>query len=471
MLPRYPARHLADASHALPKCLRARSPHILSSTTAHNMGSDEVDYSRAIRPTPDKSARSAPRPIMGMIKDLLTKLLMPPLVLAELPYLIYLKLFKRQSSPPWSLMRLVVINSMRLSSWVFNTTIPQPRSEQEQWGIPSDGEPFREAIRNGEIDFEVVKLNPVDDSMRRGIANVPAVKGALTPGFWFRPKGVKTDQVILYIHGGWVISQLSIIKADGRGYVRGHPMWSPLAKHLAVETSTPVFGEQTPLPATATWADCIAVNYRKCVSGTTAFPAPLLDALSAYTYLLKTYDASSITFVGDSAGAHLCLFLSRYLLTIDLPQPKAMGLISPWSDFAPAYPSYKKHGWFDFLDPKRLATAVDSAVRWYAPFMKSNVWFSPAKASKGDWSYLSEAHVDMHLTLGTREVFEDEIRLLNDVMERDGVNVRLYEVSPTRGLLAEAKHINGVHTEMNLNAEARVEFIQGLKRSIAKNSS
>jgi acetyl esterase/lipase len=216
-------------------------------------------------------------------------------------------------------------------------------------------------------------------------------------------------------------------------------------------------------------ADYPAVNYRKCVSATTAFPAPLLDALSAYTYLLKTYEPSTITFAGDSAGAHLCLFLSRYLPLVNLPQPKAMGLISPWSDFAPAYPSYKTHGWFDFLEPKRLATAVDSALRWYAPFMRSNVWFSPAKASKGDFAYLADANVDMYLTLGTRELFEDEIRLLGEVMERDGVNVRLYEVSTTRGPVAEAKHIDGVHAEMNLDPKARVEFIQGLKRSIAKN--
>jgi hypothetical protein len=63
--------------------------------------------------------------------------------------------------------------------------------------------------------------------------------------------------------------------------------------------------------------------------------------------------------------------------------------------------------------------------------MKSSVWFSPAKAAKGDWTYLAEAGVEMHLTLGTRELFEDEIRLLKDVLERDGVDAKLYEVSDT----------------------------------------
>jgi hypothetical protein len=42
-------------------------------------------------------------------------------------------------------------------------------------------------------------------------------------------------------------------------------------------------------------------------------------------------------------------------------------------------------------------------------------------------------------------------------------------VSTTRGPVAEAKHIDGVHAEMNLDPKSRVDFIQGLKRSIAKN--
>lgn len=178
-----------------------------------------------------------------------------------------------------------------------------------------------------------------------------------------------------------------------------------------------------------THADLTAVNYRKCLSETTAFPAPLLDALAAYTYLLKAYDASDITISGDSAGAHLCLFLSRYLPSVDLPQPGSMGLISPWADFAPAYDSYTRNGWYDFLHLPRLLKAIQSATRWYADHMKSNVWFSPAKAAKGDFAYLRDAGVQIHMSLGTRELFEDEIRLLYDVMLRDSVDVHLHEVS------------------------------------------
>lgn len=175
--------------------------------------------------------------------------------------------------------------------------------------------------------------------------------------------------------------------------------------------------------------DVSATNYRKCLSDSTAYPAPLLDALSAYTYLLKTYDATEITFTGDSAGAHLCLFMSRYLREVNLPQPGSMGLISPWSDFHPTYSSYTRHGWWDILHPKRLEKAIRSTTRWYTESTKSSVWFSPAKAVTGDWTYLRDSGVQMHLTLGTRELFEDEIRALYDGMMRDGVHVDLHEVS------------------------------------------
>lgn len=106
-----------------------------------------------------------------------------------------------------------------------------------------------------------------------------------------------------------------------------------------------------------------------------------------------------------------------------------MALVSPWADFVPRYPSYTSNGWWDFLYPKRLYRAIRSTTRWYTESFKSSVWFSPAKAAPGDWEYLKDAGVQVHLTLGTRELFVDEIRALYDTMRRDGVHVDLHEVS------------------------------------------
>jgi acetyl esterase/lipase len=397
------------------------------------MTKDTVDYTRAIRSTPDPKAKSSPRPLISYLTDILSKLLTVPILVAELPYLFYTRLFKRQSSPEWSFTRLLGVNVMRIGALVSSPWLPQPRSEEEQWGIPADGQPYRDAISRGDLDFEVVKLEPVGDYMRKGIANVPQVLAQPTPGFWFKSKGGRTDKVIFHIHGGYVyfcLGSFNVQELKIRAYIRGHPMWTPLALGLAQETGIAVFCMFHIRLAPLSAADLAAVNYRKCLSDATAFPAPLLDCLSAYLYLLKTYDSSAITFAGDSAGAHMCLFLSRYLTVVDLPLPSALGLISPWSDFAPSYPSYTRHAWFDFLQPRRLHRAIESATRWYATYTKSSVWFSPAKAAKGDWEYLAKAGIEVHLALGTRELFEDEIRLLKAVMDRDGVSTHLYEVSP-----------------------------------------
>jgi hypothetical protein len=175
------------------------------------MNTDNVDHARAIRSTPDEKAQSSPHPIIGSLINILSKLLIPPILLAELPFLIYTRLLRRRSSPKWSFLKLIGVNVMRINGLVLSPWMPQPYPEQEQWGIPSGGRPYRDEISSGELEYEVVKLDPVGDDMRKGIADVPQVRPQSTPGFWFKSKGGRTDKVILYIHGGYVI----VLMIDG----------------------------------------------------------------------------------------------------------------------------------------------------------------------------------------------------------------------------------------------------------------
>lgn len=67
------------------------------------------------------------------------------------------------------------------------------------------------------------------------------------------------------------------------------------------------------------------------------FPQQILEALSAYEYLLKKMNIppNRIILVGDSAGGHLALALGRYLSeTQTLPSPGGMILFSPWCDLS-----------------------------------------------------------------------------------------------------------------------------------------
>jgi acetyl esterase/lipase len=70
-----------------------------------------------------------------------------------------------------------------------------------------------------------------------------------------------------------------------------------------------------------------------------SFPAPLLDALSGYHYLVHTlgFEPEDVVVVGDSAGGHLAIALVRALVQLRsprLPQVGSVLLICPMADVA-----------------------------------------------------------------------------------------------------------------------------------------
>lgn len=89
-----------------------------------------------------------------------------------------------------------------------------------------------------------------------------------------------------------------------------------------------------------------SIEYRISSEGNTnPFPAPLLDALAGYAYLVNTlkFLPENIVFAGDSAGGNLALTLVRYILDhaheADFPlhPPKALVLFSPWADISDSH--------------------------------------------------------------------------------------------------------------------------------------
>ena len=74
----------------------------------------------------------------------------------------------------------------------------------------------------------------------------------------------------------------------------------------------------------------LSVDYR--LAPRAPWPVPLLDAISAYSYLVDS-GVEDIILAGDSAGAHLALALMRWLQDeCMLPLPRAVVLMSPWCD-------------------------------------------------------------------------------------------------------------------------------------------
>ncbi|WWC72152.1 uncharacterized protein I206_106112 [Kwoniella pini CBS 10737] len=140
-------------------------------------------------------------------------------------------------------------------------------------------------------------------------------------GFWYT--GEKTspeegpqvrrpgDPVLLHFHGG--------------GYLCG-----TAAETDATSSIPKALVKHSPIH------HILSIDYRLAPSS--PWPLPLLDAISAYYWLVKKeeVDERDIIVAGDSAGGHLALALIRWLrdegLSAGLKLPKGLVLMSPWAD-------------------------------------------------------------------------------------------------------------------------------------------
>lgn len=66
------------------------------------------------------------------------------------------------------------------------------------------------------------------------------------------------------------------------------------------------------------------------------FPCYIIDAVSAYLYLLQTYPGKKIVLTGDSAGGNICLVVTHVLMEMGIVLPTRIALISPWVDLTVA---------------------------------------------------------------------------------------------------------------------------------------
>lgn len=135
----------------------------------------------------------------------------------------------------------------------------------------------------------------------KGTTSTPTLLGGV-PADLIRTPATRTSGALLYLHGG--------------GYTVGSP-----ATHRAVASHL----------ADALGLECHLLDYR--LAPEHPCPAAIDDALSAYLGLLeRSLTPDSIVVAGDSAGGGLALALSARLTAEGHPQPRALGLISPWVD-------------------------------------------------------------------------------------------------------------------------------------------
>ena len=167
---------------------------------------------------------------------------------------------------------------------------------------------------------------------------------------------VHSNVTILYFHGG------------------GYYLLDP-ASHRPVVTRL----------AKLTGGRALSIRYR--LAPQNPFPAPLLDALLSYLYLLypppgsfhEPVSPSNIVFTGDSAGGNLSLVLLQLILhlhrtipngqtptlkfhgkDVAIPIPAGIATISPWLDITHSLPSLEKNAKYDYL-PRPMPTFVTAS--------------------------------------------------------------------------------------------------------------
>ncbi|KAK0485884.1 Alpha/Beta hydrolase protein [Armillaria novae-zelandiae] len=223
----------------------------------------------------------------------------------------------RRPRPTWPLKRALFLRMFRHFMHVTSQTGPIYTT------------PDHLAITPG-VGIEGVWIPPADKFITKSLKSMAEVSKVLPmriPGYWVHRKGYKIEfgsppaageKVVLSFHGG--------------AYIRysAHPddATATVAKAL--------------LKYVASVQRLFCVEYRLSKTSAGAFPAALLDALSAYLYLVNDigFLPANIIVEGDSAGGNLALALTRYLVesqnnaegvTIPSP-PSALILFSPWAD-------------------------------------------------------------------------------------------------------------------------------------------
>ena len=114
--------------------------------------------------------------------------------------------------------------------------------------------------------------------------------------------------------------------------------------------------------ASATDHIVVSVEYR--LAPEHPYPAAVEDAMRAWDYLMyQGYGAENVTVAGDSAGGNLALVLCRRLKAAGRRMPRALLLMSPWTDMTMSGASYRERA---EIDPMLTPEYIEAVRKAYA---------------------------------------------------------------------------------------------------------
>lgn len=204
------------------------------------------------------------------------------------------------------------------------------------------------------------------------------------------PTVKNTDTVILQAHGG--------------GYVWGY---LDQYRECAVRYSK-MAGD----------AEVISFDYR--IAPKETYPAALEDTVKVYKWLLEQgYNPEKIVIVGDSAGGNLVLVTTLYLKDHQIPLPKGVIAISPWSKIGIESDSITRNFEKDSLLGKYGFKIVSQAAN--PDYFVGSDWTEPyVSPVYGDY----KGFPNLLIQLGSYEVLLDDALDVAQKAKAAGVNVR-----------------------------------------------
>ena len=202
---------------------------------------------------------------------------------------------------------------------------------------------------------------------------------------WVRMnQGHDRRHVVLYCHGGgYTCGQL--------GYAR------VLASKLALSTG------------------CAVLSFEYRLAPEAPYPSAIDDALRVWDYLMYMgIGARDVIVAGDSAGGNLALELALAVKAQGRSQPRALVLMSPWTDMTMQGASYQKCA---ALDPMLTHDYIDSCRTAYRGANSTLEWEDPS---------LSPLFADLRglpptlIQVGTNEILKsDSINLAKAMTEQE----------------------------------------------------
>ena len=235
--------------------------------------------------------------------------------------------------------------------------------------------------------------------------------------FTISPKKDISQNVILYLHGGAYMAEMS------------NEHWNFLQK-FSKDTKSKIIVPDYPLTPKYT--------YKSVLNITDNF----------YNELLKTVKSENLTIMGDSAGGGLALGLEEKLAIDNRQFPKQTILISPWLDTTMSNPRIDQVQPYDKdLNKYKLYIA---GIFYTRGAVENEKYF--ANPVNGDLSKLN----NLTIYTGTDDILNPDVHLLQEKAKKSNVDVQIKEYK-------EAPHIWIINYNDSLANRAYEDLLNDFK--------